>query len=284
MIELPETYVLARELNETVRGKTIARAEANVFPHAFAWYTGDPAEYGEKLAGRRVTEATPGTGYTCGGNTELLCGDMLLVLSTAIRYHEPSDPLPAVYQLFVGFTDGSFLTCTVRMWGAMFCHPAGEDGLPAAFRVNKSPTPLENGFDERYFADLLAKTKPTLSAKAFLATEQRVPGLGNGVLQDILFNARIHPRTLLRDLNDADADRLFASVKTTLRSMTDGGGRDTERDLFGRPGGYRTLLSSKTANKPCPVCGAPIERQAFLGGNVYFCPSCQPHSKGALLR
>lgn|GEM_PF-2077218 len=30
--------------------------------------------------------------------------------------------------------------------------------------------------------------------KAFLATEQRIPGLGNGVLQDILWTARIHPK------------------------------------------------------------------------------------------
>jgi len=26
----------------------------------------------------------------------------------------------------------------------------------------------------------------------------------------------------------------------------------------------------------CPVCGAAIVRQAYLGGNVYFCPVCQP--------
>ena len=69
MIELPETYVLAEQINQTLVGKTIISAVANAHPHAFAWYTGDPTEYNAKLAGKKVTGSNPGTGYTCGGNT-----------------------------------------------------------------------------------------------------------------------------------------------------------------------------------------------------------------------
>jgi len=49
------------------------------------------------------------------------------------------------------------------------------------------PSPLDDAFDEACFGRLLSDAKSNLSAKAFLATEQRIPGLGNGVLQDILF-------------------------------------------------------------------------------------------------
>ncbi|MZP54386.1 MAG: endonuclease VIII, partial [Bacteroidales bacterium] len=40
-------------------------------------------------------------------------------------------------------------------------------------------------------------------------------------------------------------------------------------------GKYKTLLSKNTANKPCPVCGDTIRKEAYLGGAVYYCPSCQ---------
>jgi formamidopyrimidine-DNA glycosylase len=43
-----------------------------------------------------------------------------------------------------------------------------------------------------------------LSAKAFLATEQRIPGLGNGVLQDILFTAGIHPKRKMAAISEEE--------------------------------------------------------------------------------
>ena len=107
MIELPETYVLAEQINRTLAGKTIQNATANASPHKFAWYSGDPAAYQQKLAGKTVISASPGTGYTCGGNTEIVCGDMLLVISTPIRYHAPGEKLPAKHQLWLEFEDFS---------------------------------------------------------------------------------------------------------------------------------------------------------------------------------
>lgn len=279
MIELPEAYVLAEQINRTLAGKTIQNATANASPHKFAWYSGDPAVYQQKLAGKTVTSANPGTGYTCGGNTEIVCGDMLLVISTPIKYHAPGEKLPTKHQLWLEFEDFSSMTCTVQMWGAMFCYPLGENGLPKGYKVNKTPTPLENGFDRTYFEALLSGAPKNLSAKAFLATEQRIPGFGNGVLQDILFNAKIHPKTKLEKLIDAEVENLYQSVKKTLFAMTAQGGRDTEKDLFGCPGGYKTILSANTLNDPCPVCGGKIVREAYLGGNIYYCPTCQPWKK-----
>jgi formamidopyrimidine-DNA glycosylase len=114
-----------------------------------------------------------------------------------------------------------------------------------------------------------------LSAKAFLATEQRIPGLGNGVLQDILWVARLHPRIKMADLTPDDRQAMFAAVKQVLGEMTAQGGRDTESNLFGRPGGYKTILSKNTVGKPCPACAAPIRKESYMGGSIYVCPNCQ---------
>jgi len=276
MIELPETYVLAEQINKTLVGKTIRGVTADAHHHAFAWYTGDPSAYNAKLAGKQITGANPGTGYTCGGNTEILCGDMLLVLSTPVKYHAPGEKLPKTHQLLLEFDDGSHMSCTVQMWGAMFCFPANANGIPEGYSVKKGPTPYEDAFDRAYFDGLRNGLRPGLSVKAFLAAEQRIPGFGNGVLHDVLWNARIHPKRKLESLTEKDWDALFDSVKSTLKDMRDNGGRDTERDLFGKAGGYRTILSSKTLIYPCPACGGGLAREAYLGGNIYFCPVCQP--------
>ena len=267
MIELPETYVLAEQINRTLAGKTIKAATANANPHSFAFYTGDPATYGAMLTSKTIV-----SGNSNGGNTEILCDDMLLVISTPIKYHAQGEKLPKSHQLLLEFEDGTFMSCTVQMWGCMFCSPAEK----SAENIVK-PSPLEDTFDEAYWDRLLQSAKADLNMKALLATEQRIPGLGNGVLHDILFNARLHPKRKLKTLSDDDKGRLFNSVKSTLKAMRNDGGRDTEKDLFNQWGGYQTVLSAKSwkRSRHCPVCTGTLEKAAYLGGAIYFCPTCQ---------
>ena len=138
-----------------------------------------------------------------------------------------------------------------------------------------SVSPLDDNFNELYFDNIIKNTTKDLSLKALLATEQRIPGLGNGVLQDILFNARLHPKRKKSSLTDFHKDELFHSLKVTLDKMTDLGGRDTEKDLYGNIGGYKTILSKNTIKTPCPICSNAIVKESYLGGAVYFCPICQ---------
>jgi formamidopyrimidine-DNA glycosylase len=275
MIELPEGYVLARQIQSVLIGKQIKNVIPNQNPHKFAWFSGDPAEYPAKLTGRTITAANDGAGYTCGGNVEIVAEDMLVVASTPIRYHLPGQELPPRHQLLLEFEDRSALSFTVQMWGAMLCFSKDKPEFPKMLVIRQSPNPLIDAFDRVYFNELLQSCPEKYSLKAFLATEQRIPGLGNGVLQDILFNAALHPKKKIASLTPDQVETLFDSLKITLRQMADQGGRDTEKDLFGNTGGYKTLLSSKTVNDPCPNCGGPITKEAYLGGSVYYCPACQ---------
>jgi formamidopyrimidine-DNA glycosylase len=162
------------------------------------------------------------------------------------------------------------------MYGGLWCFKEGEYHNRYYEVAKTKRSPLSNEFDNVYFDTLISALEvQKLSAKAFLATEQRIPGLGNGVLQDILFNARIHPQKKVEDLTSDEKEHLFHSVKTTLREMTARGGRDTEKDFFGEPGGYKTKASQTTVNQPCPVCGGMITKQPYMGGSIYFCVKCQ---------
>lgn len=276
MLELPEAKVISGQLSEIIVGKTIRMVEANQSSHKFAFFSGDPAAYHGLLAGKQVTAAEP-----LAGQIEISAGKMRLVFSDGVnlRYFAAGEKGPDKHQLRIEFDDGSSIVCTIQMYGMLWAFKAGENDNPYYRVAREKPSPLANGFNADYFQRILAGAKPTLSIKALLATEQRIPGLGNGVLQDILFNARIHPRTKLEALSKVEKADLFDSIKQTLQDMTIKGGRDTEKDLFGNNGGYSTILSNKTLDTPCPRCGAVIIRQAYLGGNVYFCPSCQPIAK-----
>ena len=271
MIELPEAVVIGRQITETLGGKRIARAVANASPHKFAWYTGDPAEYNARLAGKVV-----GKGAGAGGNIEFDAGDMMVAISAPIRYHRQGEPRPKKHQFLLEFEDGTAISSSAQMWGGFFCFPkGGKAGLPDYDLTKKRPSPLTEAFDRAYFDTLFNADTPKLSTKAFLATEQRIPGLGNGVLQDILWTVRVHPKLKMAELTNPEIDAMFQAAKRVLAAMTAQGGRDTERDLFGNPGGYKTILSKNTVGTPCPACGMEIKKEPYLGGSIYVCTGCQ---------
>ena len=114
-----------------------------------------------------------------------------------------------------------------------------------------------------------------LSLKAFLATEQRIPGLGNGTLQDILWTAELHPKAKVDSLSSDDRQRLLNSIKNVLKNMADNGGRETERDLFGKAGEYTTKIGRTTYGAPSALDEAEGLRERIIWGKIYFCPKCQ---------
>jgi formamidopyrimidine-DNA glycosylase len=271
MLELPEAFVIAGQINHTLSGKRIQSVIANHSPHAFAWFSGDPETYIDRLSGKTLGEAA-----ACGGQVEIEVEDWNLVLSTHLRYHPPGEKRPKKHQLLLEFEDGSAMSASVQMWGGLFCIRDGESlNFSEYEQAQQKPSPLSEAFDLRYFASLFDEKAWKMSAKAFLATEQRIPGLGNGVLQDILWRAQIHPKRKMSDLSREEIEALFHAVKNVLKEMADSGGRDTERDLFGCPGGYLTVLSKNTAGCPCPTCGTSIRKEAYLGGSIYYCSECQ---------
>jgi len=274
MLELPEAVTVARQLRESVTARCVATVAANHSPHRWAWFGGDPAAYHDRLAGLQVQGA-----QAHGGMVELDLGPRVLVFAEGVspRYHAAGATPPAKHQLLLTFADGAFLCASVQMYGGLWCWEAGAVDNPYYQQARRRPSPLAAGFDAEYFASLIASVAgQDLSVKAFLATEQRIPGLGNGVLQDILLAAGQHPRRKLASLTAADHQSLLTAVRHVLAEMAQAGGRDTERDLFGQPGGYRTRLSRLTVGRPCAVCGTPIAKANYLGGSIYFCPQCQP--------
>ena len=273
MIELPEALNIAGQINDTIHGKRVASVIAVQTPHKLAWYYGEPQKYSDLLVGRTIGKANAYGGLVeiKAENANILLGD-----GAGIRFHRKNEPRPTKHQLLIEFDDYSAISISIQMYGGIGAFLEGElDNI--YYRVAKEkPSPLSSTFDKVYFGRMVSVQEvQKLSLKALLATEQRIPGLGNGILQDILFNVKVHPKKKVNMLAEAGKEVLFNSVKTTISAMATQGGRDTELDLFGCPGGYKTILCKNTVNKPCPVCGTIIKKEAYMGGSVYYCEKCQ---------
>jgi formamidopyrimidine-DNA glycosylase len=138
-------------------------------------------------------------------------------------------------------------------------------------------SPLDSAFTAQRLTRMLRgyEEAESRSVKFYFISAHAVAGVGNGYLHDILFRAGVRPMRKVADLKAAECRKLHAATVKVMKEAVAAGGRDTERDLLGRPGGYRCALDSRAAGKPCPACGTAIEKVSYLGGACYFCPACQ---------
>ncbi len=273
MLELPEAVTISQQITTILIGKKIAQVISVQSPHKLAWYAGDPLDYPALLEGKTIDSAR-----SIGGMIEVSLQGLFLLFSDGLnlRFHETDKKLPKKHQLLIEFNDATFLSAVVQMYGGLCCFQKGGYDNEYYQAAMAKPSPLSEDFSLTYFQQLLTTVKSTkLSTKAFLATEQRIPGLGNGVLQDILFNAQIHPKRKMNTLSKEEQKTLYQSIKDTLKEMSEKGGRDTEKDLYGNIGSYQTRLSKNTAGNPCFKCQTPIEKSSYMGGSIYICPVCQ---------
>lgn len=275
MIEFPEAVAIARQMSDELKGRRIRAGIRGNSPHKFAFYTGSPEEYESILGGKTMGEAID-HGSLIVASVE---PDYALVLGGGgerILLHQDESTVPKKHHLMLEFEDGAFLTVSVQGWGsALLLRRSDLEAHPYIGRRRVSPT--GNGFTLEYFLGLFDELEDgdPRSAKYFAISKPGIWGLGNGYLQDILLKAKIHPKRRAIDLSGDERRAFYEATRDVLRRAVELGGRDTERDLYNHPGGYRRTLHSKMVGQPCPECGAAIERISFLGGASYFCPVCQ---------
>jgi formamidopyrimidine-DNA glycosylase len=275
MFELPEYTVLAKQINKTLVGKTVKSGHLGNSPHKFVWYNRKHDEFARltrgKVVGRPCVQGRwliiplePGYNLVLGE-----CGGKML-------FHAAGSELPAKYHLWIEFEDGSSLTVTTQMWGAMELFEAGKEQERQYIRGMRI-TPVDRAFTFAYFSRLIDELLKgeKRSTKSLLTQDQLIPGLGNASAQDILFHAHLLPRRPLSELSPGQRRDLYDAIVNTVHEIIHQGGRNDETDLFGQKGGYIRLMNNAAVGKPCPECGTKIQKIQYLGGACYFCPKCQ---------
>ncbi len=109
--------------------------------------------------------------------------------------------------------------------------------------------------------------------KAALMDQTFVAGIGNILADEILWQARLHPKTLIDALSEQERRSLHTTTRRVLRRAVEG------YDYIPR---RRTWLSHIRGmpDAACPRCRTPLERTVAAGRTTYFCPTCQP-ARGA---
>lgn len=297
-MSLAENQVISNQLQSTVIGKTIVSVIVNQNPHTFVWFATEPQyafaaadvshkqaeQYEALLTGKKVRASEVHFG-SYGTYNFLYVGDRALMFSLPTRYYAPGEKPPKRHQLYLSFDDGSALALCGSLGGAIYLFRVDENGLAVDYPPPDTPSVLSDGFSEEYFLELIKNTdfkklKPAKTVKCFLATNNRIPGLDNSILHEILWEARVNPKSDMAALDVEEYRRLYAAIKKVFPAVIAAGGLDTGKDLFGNPGGYMTKAGRNTLGKPCERCGASIVKEPHLGGAVYYCPKCQPILKG----
>ena len=275
MFELPEYINLAKQMNATLKGKTIQTGSLGNSPHKFVWYNRSQDEFASLTQGKIIGKAKamgrwlfiplePGYILLFGE-----CGGKIL-------FHAAGSKLPKKYHLYLTFTDETFLTATTQMWGAMELYEQGDE-LQREYVKDMRPTPSGPEFTFAYFNDLVDELveQKKRSAKNLLTQEQLIPGLGNAIVQDILFKVDLHPRHPIAELDSDQRAGLYDAIIATVNEITDQGGRYDEFDLYGQKGSYVRIMDKNALKRPCPNCGGEIQKIQYLGGACYLCPNCQ---------
>jgi formamidopyrimidine-DNA glycosylase len=133
------------------------------------------------------------------------------------------------------------------------------------------PDALDRRFNRAAFEQALAGRKR--DAKSLLMDQEVVAGIGNIYSDEILFQARLHPRTRCDRLDPRARHQLFDQIKTVLETaITSGAG--AERLVDQLPASF--LIPHREKGGRCPRCGCEIATAKFSGRTAYFCPRCQP--------
>ncbi|MCJ7856275.1 endonuclease VIII [Lachnospiraceae bacterium NSJ-143] len=271
MLEYPEVIVFSSQLDKEIKGKRVAGVLPPNKEHKFCWFNGNPEGYESQIKGSSV-ESVKGFGIfieICFDNGKRLC----INDGVNVRLMQQSK-ISKAYQLVINLDNDMSIVFTVAMYGGIYLH-GGEYENEYYIKSAEALSPFDDSFKDYYYT-VMSESRPGLSLKAFLAAEQRFPGIGNGVCQDILFNAGLNPKSKLKTLSLTQQESLKDSIVSVLKEMTESGGRDTEKDIYGKNGGYKTRMSKNGIHMGCPVCGGPITKESYLGGSVYYCPVCQP--------
>ena len=151
---------------------------------------------------------------------------------------------------------------------------SGADGLheldPRGLEV------FETDFDA--FREALTRENHTL--KRALTDPQLFSGIGNAYSDEILHRARLSPVQLTRRLSESEIETLYRAVRETLSEWIERLRRERGKGFPEHVTAFREQMAVHGKyRKPCPVCGAPVQRIVHAENETNYCARCQTGGK-----
>jgi formamidopyrimidine-DNA glycosylase len=137
-----------------------------------------------------------------------------------------------------------------------------------------------DAIDAAAFAARLTQENHTL--KRALTDPRLFSGIGNAYSDEILHRARLSPLALTHKLSAEEISRLFDSAKAVLHEWTDRLRREAGENFPEGVTAFRPQMAVHGRfGKPCPDCGAPVQRIVYADNETNYCAHCQ--TRGTVL-
>ncbi|MGI8402754.1 MAG: Fpg/Nei family DNA glycosylase [Gemmatimonadaceae bacterium] len=128
------------------------------------------------------------------------------------------------------------------------------------------------------FTERLMRENHTL--KRSLTDPRLFSGIGNAYSDEILHRAKISPIKHTRRLSHEEIHRLFDATRTTLIEWTARLRVESKGDFPAKVTAFREEMAVHGKyGKPCPVCGAPVQRIRYADNETNYCARCQTDGK-----
>jgi len=266
MPELPDVELYKRDLDATCLGRTIRRvtvSDVRILGDLSA------AELGRRLEGARITASRRHGKHLLVDLGPAGWLTLHFGMNGSLKHFTDGEDDPPYDRLRFDFEAGHHLAyVNPRLLGRVGL-ARGADAFIAGEGLG--PDALDARFDQAVFERSLAGRKRDL--KSLLMDQEVVAGIGNIYSDEILFQARLNPRTRCDRLDAGARQRLFRQVKEVLETAI-ASGAGAERLVDRLPGSF--LIPHRGKRGQCPRCGGEIENAKFSGRTAYFCPRCQP--------
>lgn len=105
--------------------------------------------------------------------------------------------------------------------------------------------------------------------KGALLNQKVLAGLGNIYADEALYQAGIHSRTRIPELDRNDLHRLYEAIHEVLEAAIEADADPTALDPD------RFMLPHRYDDECCPETGVPLETETISGRTAYFSPACQ---------
>ena len=146
----------------------------------------------------------------------------------------------------------------------------GEEALRALNRGGVEP--LEVPLEE--FRQTLTSENHTL--KRSLTDPRLFSGIGNAYSDEILHAAKLSPLKLTQSLAGDEIARLFDATRGTLQEWTDRLRAEAAGEFPEKVTAFHDEMAVHGRfGKPCPVCGAPVQRIVYAENECNYCAVCQ---------
>jgi formamidopyrimidine-DNA glycosylase len=133
---------------------------------------------------------------------------------------------------------------------------------------------LSKAFTPEALAALAKKRRDQV--RVFLMDKSALDAFGNAYADEALWEAQIHPKTMVNKLTPEDLLRLHAGIVTVMQNAVDTvKARKPPIDEK-----LRDFLKVRNRHgDKCPRCGDTIRRAGVHGHDTFFCPTCQPETR-----